>query len=68
MCYLNIVKKKRKIYEASKLYFKALTQAKSQEDIDRLGKKDWRNWRLNTAKILLIWRGYISSIWNRNGK
>ena len=31
--------KKRKIYEASKLYFEALTQAKSQEDIDRLGKR-----------------------------
>ena len=66
LCYRNIVKK-RKIYEASKLYFEALTQAKSQEDIDRLGKRSW-NWRLNTAKILLIWRGYISSIWNRNGK
>ncbi len=66
MCYRNIVKKE-KIYEASKLYFReALTQAKSQEDIDRLGK-DWRNWRLNTAKILLIWRGvhqqYLEQKW-----
>ena len=66
MCYLNIVKKREKYMKLQMLYFEALTQAKSQEDIDRLGKRLAElEAEYSENPAYMAW--YISSIWNRNG-